>query len=370
MKGTTQQSALKPLAQLAQIAQPSRFDTTLKMLHELYQEAFQQSEDLLGIVENYYSAVMQNKNNVPQEERTLLYEFLDGLKGCLNYRQKTFAIMNTVTYIDIALLYIIIWLMNNGSQMDVFLIARRKALESDLFKILKKSLKNDYLIKTGCSTSTELSSNIRDRFGFLFIVNNKEKSNDYIYEIYNLIILGILCGKNHEMKDNFISWITTHPRIPKLEKDMVLNVLDIPFAFEHLKDFIKSPKSNGYQTLQGTLRIEMYSDILPGCMMEIQIRDSEMHRVAVSGSASHVDYKVEFNEPEFEGINLKKLVNVFTVDHPETTHISGLTRYEKKPLSTDDLLEVTRLDDADGILCPKVFVFRHISPHLVKKDLL
>lgn len=352
--------------------QSGRLDKTLSLLHELFQEAFQQSDDILEIVDKYYSALQQSKSQIPPEDRTFFYEFMDGLKGCLNYRQKTFAIMNTVTYINIALLYIIIWLINEGSQMDVFLIARRKALESDLFKILKKSLKNDYLIKTGCSESSELSSNIRDRFGFLFIVNNKEHSNEYIYEIYNSVILGILCGKNHEMKDNFISWLTTHPRIPKLEKDMVLNVLDIPFAFEHLKDFIKNPKPNGYRTLQGTLRIEMYSDILPGCMMEIQIRDYEMHRVAVSGSASHVDYKLEFDTPEFEGINLKKLTNVFTVDNPETSHISGLTRYIKSDsISTDnDLLEVTRLDDADGILCPKVFVFRHVSHHLVKKDLL
>ena len=349
-----------------------RLEKTLKILHQVFQEVIHESHDILEIADNYYHALLEHKNEIPAEERMLFYEFIDGLKGCINYRQKTFAIMNAVTYINIALLYIIIWLIHQGNQIDVFLIARRKALESDLFKILKKALKNDYRIKSGYSSSSELSAYIRDRFGFLFIVNNKENSCEYIYEIYNSAILGILCDKNPEMKDEFIEWLTSHPHIPKLERDMVLNVLDIPFAFEHLKDFIKQPKPNDYRTLQGTLRIEMYSEILPGCMMEIQIRDYEMHRIAVSGSASHVDYKGEFDSPEFEGINLQSLSNVFTVDNNENLNIPGFSSQENSSsLSTDNnLSEVTKLDDADGIICPKVFVFRHVSPSLVKKDLL
>lgn len=351
---------------------PVRLEKTLEVLHQVFQEVIHESHDILEISDNYYTALLKHKNEIPAEERMLFYEFIDGLKGCINYRQKTFAIMNAVTYINIALLYIIIWLINNGNDIDVFLIARRKALESDLFKILRKALKNDYRIKSGYSSSSELSANIRDRFGFLFIVNNKENSREYIYEIYNSAILGILCGKNPEMKDEFIEWLHSHPHIPKLERDMVLNVLDIPFAFEHLKDFIKEPKPNSYQTLQGTLRIEMYSEILPGCMMEIQIRDYEMHHVAISGSASHVGYKCEFDGPEFEGINLQKLSKVFTVENNEVLNIPGFSN-PKNPssLSTDnDLSEVTKLDDADGIICPRVFVFRHVSPSLVKKDLL
>ena len=353
-------------------AQNKRLEKTLTVLHEVFQEAFHSSHNILEIADTYYHLLQQHKNEVPVEERTLFYEFMDGLRGCLNYRQKTFAIMNTVTYINIALLYIIIWLIHKGHHIDVFLIARRKALESDLFKILKKALRNDYKIKSNCASSSELSANIRDRFGFLFIVNNKEHSREYIYEIYNSAILGILCGKNPEMKDQFIEWLSSHPHIPKLERDMILNVLDIPFAFEHLKDFIKNPKPNNYRTLQGTLRIEMYSDILPGCMMEVQIRNSEMHRVAVSGTASHIEYKGEFDVPEFDGINLEKLSNVFTIDNPQDVDIPGFSNCANSyPLSTDhDILEVTKLIDADGIICPKVFVFRHVSPSLVKKDLL
>ena len=149
---------------------------------------------------------------------------------------------------------------------------------------------------------------------------------------------------------------------------MIINILQIPFTAEHIKDFIKSPKRNGYQTLQCTLRIEMYSDILPGAMMEVQIRNYDMHINAVEGSASHKDYKEEFDGPEFDGINLEKLANVFTINDSieKKVNIPGFAAYDGLSIDLEsDLREVTNPGDWDGILYPKVFFDRHVSSSLV-----
>lgn len=55
------------------------------------------------------------------------------------------------------------------------------------------------------------------------------------------------------------------------------------------KDYIKSPKPNGYQSLHYTAHTEFRGQMWS---IEIQVRSGEMHKVAEFGLASHWDYKI------------------------------------------------------------------------------
>ncbi|XVN42445.1 MAG: bifunctional (p)ppGpp synthetase/guanosine-3',5'-bis(diphosphate) 3'-pyrophosphohydrolase [Candidatus Rickettsia vulgarisii] len=58
------------------------------------------------------------------------------------------------------------------------------------------------------------------------------------------------------------------------------------FNLEKFKDFIISPKNNGYQSIHTII-----SNVLEGRSIEVQIRTNHMHKVAEFGGASHNEYK-------------------------------------------------------------------------------
>ena len=91
------------------------------------------------------------------------------------------------------------------------------------------------------------------------------------------------------MQDSYLNG-SPYPKHSKSESDNINfeQIFEIPDW--GIKDYIREPR-NSYQSLQFTLTVQMYSEILPGCQMEIQLRSLKMHIVAEHGEAAHWIYK-------------------------------------------------------------------------------
>jgi (p)ppGpp synthase/HD superfamily hydrolase len=64
------------------------------------------------------------------------------------------------------------------------------------------------------------------------------------------------------------------------------------------KDYVESPKKNGYQSLHYTANTECHGQ---KWTVEIQVRSGEMHQVAEYGLASHWDYKAQSTQKKDKG---------------------------------------------------------------------
>ncbi|WP_425364006.1 bifunctional (p)ppGpp synthetase/guanosine-3',5'-bis(diphosphate) 3'-pyrophosphohydrolase [Candidatus Tisiphia endosymbiont of Hybos culiciformis] len=89
-------------------------------------------------------------------------------------------------------------------------------------------------------------------------------------------------------------------------------ILDIindlyPSNFEKYKDYIISPKHNGYSSLHIVAAIGT-----PSRNVEIQIRTNQMHDIAEFGTASHDEYK-KAQEAGIEELFATKLFNVDSI---------------------------------------------------------
>ncbi|KAF6167150.1 hypothetical protein GIB67_029788 [Kingdonia uniflora] len=71
------------------------------------------------------------------------------------------------------------------------------------------------------------------------------------------------------------------------------------------KDYISRPKSNGYKSLH--LAVDVSKDEMSRPLMEIQIRTTEMDKLASGGTASHSFYKGGLTDPE-EAKRLKAIM--------------------------------------------------------------
>lgn len=319
---------------------------TLSLIHQSYQEALEKSTNIIQIVQNLFDILLEAE--VPDEDSRAFDAFIDGLRNCLKIRKMTSDITDTVTYITVTIMHIIKWLnIEQQTNIDIILHGRRKSLESDLTKLLRKSNKT-------------LSAKIKDRFGLRCILLNEpeELAIKYIYLI-EYAIAGILAAKNRKMRKEFIEWVQNSNHVNSVNKIVIGEVLKIPFDVDGRKDYIEDQKKNGYKSLHFILTIEPYSDVIPGSHLEIQLRSKHMDDIATHGSASHSEYK-KYLETEFDwdasDETIKEdnpLLKVFVVDDFSKVNIPGFRSYDCKQ------------DDEDGIHFSKEFADRRISKTLV-----
>ena len=350
--------------------------TSLSLINQGIQYAIESATDIVDIVRHLKQYLVQRIIQIPADELPFYLQFITGLEECIAYRENSFDIMDFSDSVILTLRYILVWMMSKGYPLDVFILSRRKALFSDLFKILKKAiiyayeLKNNSLDMFGSSSPKE----INDRFGSTIIVNNPPPDSiKYIYTIYDDVICGIFCNESPKLKEEFSTWLIENPYIWPASKVAIQEFLKISFRRIHKKpkDFTSSPKpDNGYRTLQDVIESLEDTPLLPKCKLEIFIRDFEMHEDATRGKSSHFDYKNEYlSDPRFRDISMEQLCSVFDVAPGTKTSIPGFNpKAEFSVISPKEFISL--LDDADGIRDPKAYTQRHISPSLCWRLLL
>jgi hypothetical protein len=132
------------------------------------------------------------------------------------------------------------------------------------------------------------------------------------------------------MRKDFIEWYQSHNEISMYAKSRLNLILSIPFKVGEntVKDYIKNPRLNGYQSLHFSLLVACYSETLSGFHVEFQLRDTNMHQNAEVGSASHIKYKDETDA---------LIRNVFHFDDCSKLKLPGFTDYEKWDEDRDGL---------------------------------
>lgn len=123
---------------------------------------------------------------------------------------------------------------------------------------------------------TGIHYTIKGRPKSIYSVYNKiKKSSTAFEEIFDLFAIRIILDVPREQEKaacwNVYSIVTDHYH-PNPER---------------LKDFISSPKSNGYESLHATVM----SEGNPGRWVEVQIRTTRMDEIAEKGFAAHWKYK-------------------------------------------------------------------------------
>lgn len=190
--------------------------------------------------------------------------------------------------------------------------------------------------------STDSSNGgVKDRFGLRGILLNKNLSTEENVTLLNTItklIFGILTNTT-EKTFEFLEWINNNEGIDDFTKLRLKQTLSLPFQVDRYKDFIKTPKSNEYQSIHFTLILPHYSPVCPGAILDFQFRNSEMHKIAEYGTASHLIYEEE----------TKLYTDIFEVDNYSEINIMGFDEDE----------------DMDGINTSKAISNRRVSATLV-----
>lgn len=308
---------------------------TLGFLHRTYNSVIenQKSQNLIDLLLELQSQLIDYE--VPTVDMDEFDDLLRNIETSILTRKKTFAITTFVSNIVLTLMYITIYANEcQNIDIDINWLVRRKSLESELTKMLLKSV-------------------IHDRFGIRGIVLNKDSEDDSI-ETKKLIKLSkfvetILTQsklRKRNLYSDFLKWVQENPKISEIDKSIIIYILKIPFKVIGKKDYISDPKENHYQSLHLIIQVEMFSEHFPGAEFEMQYRTYRMHQHAENGASSHEKYKKQTIAED-----IKK---VFKIDDLKKANVIGFTSYNSSE------------DDIDGLHTAKIVCSRRVSKSLIQ----
>ena len=253
---------------------------------------------------------MRTLNHMPSEKRTRIATETIDVYAPLAHRFGLYKIKSELE--DLSLKYI---------DSDVYYFLKKKTEET-------KEQRNVYIEKTIAPIKSGLdkASITHDIYGrpkhFYSIYNKMNKRKKPYEEIYDLLAIRIIVDQ-----------------IDKCYYTLgIIHSLYIPVA-DRFKDYIATPKINGYQSLHTTI-------IGPeGKMVEIQIRTFEMNQNAEEGIAAHWRYKYAQNQTSEDKDQLEK-------------HIKWLKQFISRKTEDDsveflDSLKIDLFSDEVFVYSPK-----------------
>lgn len=163
------------------------------VIHELYQQALKNADDIMGILSNFRNLLKDPHNlaKIPDEEKESFLIFRSYVDNCYFERMSTFKLTNLINDVLTVILYIVIYYNSTfeAPHIDMNVNSRRKSLKRDLAKCLKKSYSSDI------SLDSSNTGGVKDRFGLRGILLNKNLSTEKNVILLNTItklIFGIL----------------------------------------------------------------------------------------------------------------------------------------------------------------------------------
>lgn len=336
-------------------------EKTMQLLHETYCKTCRQSSiNAVDVLMNLKTAI--EKVEFPSEDCIRIDYLLNKIEAAILGRSLTFAYTNMCTEILFGTMIIVAWINHKyKKELDVNITARRKSLESELAK------------------STEMADNynpayLRDRFGIRFVTLN-EKDGIYLTCFMITKVIGILCNLNRQDRSDFEHFLSKNTSIDSFSRERVHKLLKIPFTIEplakntkntgfdpksnpeielpsedanqlmdmfepYIKNYFKTPKRNGYQSIHFVLSIDPSYKTLPGFQVEFQARTWKMHNFNENDkNASHAKHKEDS----------EAYAAIFRLDSFEDVKIRGFYNYD-----SDE-------NDLDGIHRAKIFYNRRMN---------
>lgn len=334
---------------------------TSDLLHSAYCKSCRKSAiNTVAVLMNFREELL--KTVFPEEDQSVIDYLLNKIEAAILARSQTFAHTNMCSEILFGTMIIVAWINEKYSkELDVNITARRKSLESELAK------------------STEMADNlspeyIRDRFGIRFVTLNEENSI-YLTCFMLTKIIGILCKLNRKDRIDFEQFLSKNKAIDSFSKERVRKLLKIPFILEpiakntkntgfdpasnpsiempsaeanalmdvfepYIKNYFKTPKKNGYQSIHFVLSIDPSYKILPGFQVEFQARTWKMHKFNENDkNASHSKHKEDS----------EAYAAIYRLESFEDVMIQGFFNYGSEQ------------NDVDGIHHAKVFYNRRMN---------
>ncbi len=184
-------------------------------------------------------------------------------------------------------------------------------LQSILLGRIKSAISLDKKIVKNINEGKSLDR-IRDTFAFRLIVFSDNFTETQLvhscYDLMNFVIEYtsenyILCDA--EPVQNLLDDSTQLPDIIIPKKSLIL-----PKYQSSVKDYIRNPKQNSYQSLHSVFRF-----LIGGKYFEFQVRTLEMHKRAESGDAEWTSYKKKKYKSQLKVDRLRTHIAGYGYDH-------------------------------------------------------